>query len=42
VNNIRTNEEKQQLEDLKLSLEKQLATLDGQKQERENLLEITK
>ena len=42
VNNIRTNEEKEGLENLELSLLKQKATLEAQKKERENLLEITK
>ena len=42
VNSIRSNEEKQTLENLKLSLEQQKAALEAQKQERENLLEITK
>jgi len=42
VNNIRTNEEKDALEALEVNLQKQLATLEAQKKERENLLEITK
>lgn len=42
VNAVHAREEKIGLEDLEVSLKKQLATLEAQKQEREHLLEITK